>query len=65
MEAIGLLEASGEATAGYGIDFGVLRGGTIALVEWNDGFALGSYDLDKSLYTDLILARWCELTGCT
>jgi hypothetical protein len=34
----------------------------MALVEWNDGFSLGSYGLEGGLYTDLILARWCELT---
>jgi hypothetical protein len=62
-EAVPILEASGEATAGYGIDFGVLADGRTALVEWNDGFGLGSYGLDRGLYTELILARWCQLTG--
>ncbi|MBD2454799.1 ATP-grasp domain-containing protein [Nostoc sp. FACHB-87] len=62
-EAVQLLNVSGEGTAAYGIDFGVLSDGVTALIEWNDGFALGSYGLDKSLYTDLIVTRWCELTG--
>jgi hypothetical protein len=37
-EAIQTLENSGEATAGYGIDFGILRNGETTLIEWNDGF---------------------------
>jgi hypothetical protein len=28
----------------------------------NDGFALGSYGLDDASYTDLVIARWCEIT---
>ncbi|MFP2927519.1 ATP-grasp domain-containing protein [Pyxidicoccus sp. 3LG] len=62
-EAVRLLESSGEATAGYGVDFGVLDTGETALVEWNDGFSLGSYGLERGRYTDLTVARWCELTG--
>jgi ATP-grasp domain, R2K clade family 2 len=59
---INCLENSEEGTAGYGIDFGVLANGETALIEWNDGFGLGSYGLDKELYTNLIIARWEELT---
>ena len=62
-KAVRTLEASGQATAGYGLDLGVLSGGETALVEWNDGFSLGSYGLDASLYAELILARWRELVG--
>jgi hypothetical protein len=61
--AIETLASSSESTAGYGVDFGVLKNGETSLIEWNDGIALGSYQLDDSLYTDLILARWMELTG--
>jgi ATP-grasp domain, R2K clade family 2 len=61
--AIRNLESAGESTAGYALDFGVLADGRIALVEWNDGFSLGSYGLESGLYADLILARWLELTG--
>lgn len=57
------LEASDERTAGYAIDFGVLESGETTLVEWNDGFALGSYGLDKDVYTDLLIARWEEVLG--
>ena len=64
-EAISQFEASGEATAGYGIDFGVLATGQTALVEVNDGYALGSYGLEDDLYTDLIIARWGQLAQST
>lgn len=60
-QAIDTLEKSDERTAGYGIDFGILSNGETALIEWNDGFSLGSYHLDKEKYTDLIIARWLEL----
>jgi hypothetical protein len=61
-EAVGSFEASGEAMAGYGIDFGVLATGETALVEVNEGYGLGSYGLEDAAYTDLLIARWCELT---
>lgn len=62
--AIEEFENSNERTSGYGIDFGILKNGETALVEWNDGFALGSYGLEKEIYTDLILKRWEEITQC-
>jgi ATP-grasp domain, R2K clade family 2 len=60
-KAIADLTESMTATVAYGIDFGVLDNGQTALVEWNDGFALGGYGLDKEIYTDLLLARWAEI----
>ncbi|WP_196893958.1 ATP-grasp domain-containing protein [Aureivirga marina] len=54
-------ENSTEKTAAYGIDFGVLDNGETAFIEWNDGFALGSYNLDDELYTNLLIARWNEI----
>ncbi|WP_181243723.1 ATP-grasp domain-containing protein [Chamaesiphon polymorphus] len=59
--AIATLHAAGESYAGYAIDFGVLATGKTALVEMNDGFALGAYSIDSKNYTDLIWARWAEL----
>lgn len=59
--AIKDFENSDERTDAYGIDFGILSSGETALVEWNDGYALGSYGLDKEIYTDLILSRWEEI----
>ncbi|MCP3099712.1 ATP-grasp domain-containing protein [Myxococcus sp. K15C18031901] len=64
-DAVRRLESSGEATAGYALDFGVLDTGETALVEWNDGFSLGAYGLPSVDYTALTVARWCELTGLT
>jgi hypothetical protein len=63
-QAIELLEQSQQKTAAYGVDFGVLATGQTAVVEWNDGYSLGSYGLDGAIYTDLLITRWCELTGC-
>lgn len=62
-KAVALFEISEERTASYGIDFGVLTTGETALVEWNDGFALGAYGLPSETYADLLLARWNELTN--
>ena len=59
--AIQALENAKESYAGYAIDFGVLDSGQTALVEMNDGFAIGAYKIDKKNYTDMILARWEEL----
>lgn len=61
LSAIDTLENEGNAKAAYGIDFGVLENGETALVELNDGYSLGSYGLDRSVYADLILTRWTEL----
>ncbi|QWP78148.1 ATP-grasp domain-containing protein [Lysobacter sp. K5869] len=60
-EALRAYRDSGEAPAAYGIDFGVLDDGRTALVEANDGYALGAYDIGAEPYTDLLLARWAEL----
>ncbi|MEP0892619.1 ATP-grasp domain-containing protein [Leptolyngbya sp. FACHB-16] len=59
--AIQALDQSGESYAGYAIDFGVLDSGQTALVEMNDGFAIGAYSIDSKNYTDMIWARWEEL----
>jgi ATP-grasp domain, R2K clade family 2 len=59
--ALSTLEMAGEAPAAYGIDFGVLHTGETALVEMNDGFALGAYAINQKTYTELLLTRWSEL----
>ena len=59
--AIDTLDKAGESYAGYEIDFGVLANGVTALVEMNEGFALGAYDIDRKNYTDLIWNRWEEI----
>jgi hypothetical protein len=38
-----------------------LNSGQIALVEMNDGFAIGAYSIDSKNYTDMIWVRWEEL----
>ncbi|WP_433591690.1 ATP-grasp domain-containing protein [Nocardia sp. CA-145437] len=59
--AIAAYHRSGTAPSAYGIDFGVLSSGETALVEANDGYALGAYDITADLYTDLVMRRWSEL----
>ena len=60
-EAVTIFENSNEKTAGYGIDFGVLLNGETALVEWNDGMALGNYGITPNDYAELFLARWEQI----
>lgn len=63
-QAIKAFELSGLAPVGYGIDFGVLDNGRTALVEINDGWALGYYTGTASAadYFSLLSARWAEIT---
>lgn len=49
------------APAAYGIDFGVLDTGQTALVEANDGYALGAYQVDSETYAMLLYTRWKQL----
>lgn len=51
------------APAGYALDFGVLSTGETALVEANDGFALGYYKgtLSPAKYLELLGTRWAQL----
>lgn len=51
------------APAGYGIDFGVLIDGRTVLVEVNEGYSLNPYGLEAIEYSELLEARWSELTG--
>jgi hypothetical protein len=59
--ALAAYRASGRAPSAYGIDFGVLRTGETALVEANEGYALGAYQIAAEPYTDLLMRRWQEL----
>jgi hypothetical protein len=56
---------SGEAPVAYGIDFGVLASGQTALVEANDGYALGAYKIGSAPYAELTFARWRQLLEST
>jgi hypothetical protein len=59
--ALAAYRYSGRAPSAYGIDFGVLVTGQTALVEANDGYALGAYTIAAQAYTDLLIRRWREL----
>jgi hypothetical protein len=60
-KALEAFHSSNEAPSAYGIDFGVLSAGETALVEANDGYSLGAYQIAAGPYTDLLLTRWSEL----
>lgn len=49
--------------AGCAVDFGVTDDGRTLLIEVNDGFSLGTYGLEETLYVKLLTARWAELNG--
>ena len=49
--------------AGCALDFGVTIDGRTLLIEMNDGYSLGAYDLEPTLYARLLAARWAELNG--
>lgn len=59
--AIAEYRHSGVAPKAYGMDFGVLATGETALIEVNDGYSLGAYDIAADRYTDLLMCRWGEL----
>ncbi len=60
-DAVARWGASGEAPAAYALDVGVLPPGETALVEVNDAYGLGAYDLEPARYADLVAARWLEI----
>ena len=49
--------------AGCALDFGVTKDGRTLLIEMNDGYSLGAYGLEPTLYARLLAARWAELNG--
>lgn len=49
------------APAACGLDFGVLATGETALVEANDGFALGAYHVSAEPYFQVLTTRWTQL----
>lgn len=54
---------SATAPAGFALDVGVLADHSTAVVEQNDGFALGRYGLDARRYVELLARRWAELVA--
>ena len=66
-DMIAAYQASGEAPAGYALDVGVLSDGRTALVEVNDGYAIGFYGkvtpARADAYLRLLVARYEQLLG--
>jgi hypothetical protein len=60
-DVLKMIRAWDDAPAGCSIDVGVLADGGTALVEVNDGFALGDYGVAAFDYTNLLLARWKQM----
>lgn len=54
------LEQWPEQPAGFGVDVGIMDGKT-ALVEVNDGYALGYWGGDEAAYARAFVARWREM----
>jgi len=59
--AVEAFRGSGLAPSAYALDCGVLDTGQTAVVEVNDGYALGAYQINQREYTDLLVTRWREL----
>ncbi|KAF0845718.1 ATP-grasp domain-containing protein [Nocardia caishijiensis] len=59
--AIDTYHRDATAPSAYAVDFGVLANGDTALVEVNDGYALGAYRIAADHYTELLATRWREL----
>lgn len=49
--------------AGYTLDFGITSDGKTLLVEMNDGYSIGCYGLEDTMYAKFLYARWAELMG--
>lgn len=53
--------ALGTKVDGYAFDVGVLDSGATAVVEVNDGFAIGTYGLEADAVARVLVARWKQL----
>ncbi|MNI91473.1 hypothetical protein D3C73_1491370 [compost metagenome] len=63
-DAVNRIRDYGNQAAGYVLDFGVLDTGETALVELNDGYAIGAYgNIHAATYWEVIAARWGQITG--
>ena len=47
----------------YGLDIAQIEDGPYALVEVNDGFSVGNYNLSFTRYAQVIEARWREMVS--
>ena len=59
------VEALGGGLDGYAMDVGVLDSGETAVVEVNEGFAIGTYGLPAHATAEVLIARWKQLTAET
>jgi hypothetical protein len=60
-EAIELLAGDPELPKTYAIDFGVLDSGETALVEFNEAYGVGAYQMDNQVLLDFLQAGWDQL----
>lgn len=56
-------EMTPHAPVAYCLDWGITSCNTTVLVEMNDGFSFGGYGLHPGYMSQMISARWFELTG--
>lgn len=49
------------APKAYCLDVGVLSTGETALIEVNDGFSIGKYNMPTDIYAKVLMTRWEEL----
>jgi len=62
VEAVRRLATTGTYTEHHAIDFGVLDDGRTALVECNEGLAIGAYEgVEPDVYLKMLAGRWQEL----
>lgn len=63
-QAAAVLASEPDCPRGYAFDWGVLRDGRTALVEMNDGWAIGLYSgMGRRPYFEMLEARWEQLAS--
>lgn len=60
-EAIELLAGDPELPKTYAIDFGVLDSGETALVELNEAYGVGAYEMDNHVFLNFLQAGWDQI----
>lgn len=65
LDAVYIMSNENNCPAGYALDFGILDDGRTALIEANDGWAIGYYKgtCTSINYAKLLNARWQQLLG--
>ena len=56
-----MVKAWTDSPKAYCLDVGVLDNGETALIEVNDAFSCGSYNMSSQTYGELLVTRWNEL----